>query len=334
MSTADMKDAVDKCLGRDEGWLEFYNDSLESYQPVDPSTDDEDKNLDISLAEARFGEAMWFQDYVRAAKVLEAGLEDTFTYSRPTGAWHALWLGYCYELLGDTQRAKHMYARAHGANRNIPRHSAWPAQKDSPEFSVQAKGIADYLCSSQEGHVVLPAGFDTELTALQGNSDHKRVEAAIDSLGRFLGLDSIRPDNELNTGPDVLWSLDRSLALCIEAKTDKTERSIYSKQDIGQLRDHVQWTKDNTTAATIIPTFVGPLVAAGSDANPDSSIFVVELSQFAELGERLRSALIDICNTSVPAKVTELTHHTLIDRKLTFTQIVEGLGKKRLVDIN
>jgi hypothetical protein len=86
---------------------------------------------------------------------------------------------------------------------------------------------------------------------LDGSGSVPQVEAAIASLGAYLGLQSRRPDHEVRSGPDVLWHLPGGPALSIEAKTDKGEKSVYSKDDLGQLRDHRQWVTEQIGADEI-----------------------------------------------------------------------------------
>jgi hypothetical protein len=66
-----------------------------------PSAEDAADALRITKAELEFGHAFWQRDYEAAAKALDKDIDLTFESSRPTGAWHSLWIGYCYEILGD-----------------------------------------------------------------------------------------------------------------------------------------------------------------------------------------------------------------------------------------
>ena len=151
----------------------------------------------------RFGK----RDYVRAAAALERDLEATLAASRSTGAWHALWLGACYELHGDAERACDYYDRAHGANKEIPPCDMTVAADDAEQVSSQVLAIAEFLRRGVRADLIFPPRFDVELAALDGEGSVPQVERAIEMLGSYMGLDASRPDNELGTGPDVLWAM-------------------------------------------------------------------------------------------------------------------------------
>jgi tetratricopeptide (TPR) repeat protein len=283
----DLGETAKQCLARDEGWIAYYQTNIEAIQAQSAPVEDLDRVLVMSRAEVSFGHAFWERDLEGAAKVLEARLESTFEASRPTGAWHALWLGYCYDLLGDHDRARLLYARAHGAERNIPAFDRRLVPDEVEGVPPQVLAVADLLRTANSAHLQLPRHFDRDLAALDGLGEVSRIEGALESLGTFLGLRTSRPDSELGTGPDVVWSVEVGPALSIEAKTAKGTQAMYSKRDLGQVRDHRQWVVDELNPDGVFSTFVGPVVPAASDANPDPDITVVELAEFHGLGERL-----------------------------------------------
>ena len=62
-------------------------------------------------------------------------------------------------------------------------------------------------------------------------SNTKPAEEALKQFGLLLGLEASRPDNESNSGPDVLWIGEGDIQLAsFELKTDKGTDE-YSKND-------------------------------------------------------------------------------------------------------
>ncbi|WP_419595489.1 hypothetical protein, partial [Thiolapillus sp.] len=118
-SIQDLLSAAEQCLTRDDGWIAAYNDYLTDAEP-------ENADVDIELltrlakSEAEYGRLMWCREYEEAAKVLRATLDDAFAFSAGTGAWHCLWLGAAYQMMGDGGSAREMFLRAHATQRNIP----------------------------------------------------------------------------------------------------------------------------------------------------------------------------------------------------------------------
>ena len=71
-------------------------------------------------------------------------------------------------------------------------------------------------------------------------------EEATRAIGELLGLLATRPDNDVGTGPDVLW-IEESTSTCIafELKTGKDDPATYWKKDIAQGHDHLSWMTAN-----------------------------------------------------------------------------------------
>lgn len=333
LALGDFADTADQCLNRDEGWISYYQTNMEALHPEPVPFEDLDQALEMSRAEVEFGQAFWERNFQYAAKVLETRLEATLNVSRATGAWHAFWLGYCYDLLGDSDRARHLYDRAHGSHKSLPPFERWFEAEEAGALPPQVLNVAAMLRSGNTAHLHLPRHLDMDLAALDGHGEVSHIEAALESLGAFLGLQASRPDNELGTGPDVVWSIDGSPALSIEAKTAKGSQATYSKRDLGQVRDHRQWVRDKLSIEHVFSTFIGPLVPPAGNSNPDPDIMVIELAQFQALGERLSAALRDICANGLPITATAVVHRIFHERDLLWPDLFDGLTKHTLQNV-
>jgi tetratricopeptide (TPR) repeat protein len=325
--------ALEQSLDRDEGWLGYYEQAMSDIQTESPDySRDTDDALRMSEAESKFGHAFWERNYTAAAAALECDLEWTLTTSRATGAWHLLWLGVCYDALGNTERAQELFHRANGASREIPPFDVDEVDEDNIQSS-QVTAIATFLRRGVRADLALPSRFDVELAPLDGNGTVSQTERALELLGFYLGFETTRPDNELGTGPDVLWLAPDGSALTIEAKTDKGQNSVYTKNDLGQLRDHLRWAQEQLGVAEIRSVFVGPLLPPSRESNPDPDMFVIELAAFCSLRDRLRAALADICGSATPVTVAERTHQVLQERNLLWPTFYEELPRRRLADL-
>ena len=78
--TGDLKSIASACLSRDPEWVKAYNKNMRDSPSDGPSTD-QDEALDISLAEARFGKALWNRNYQGAADALNGVLKEAFEFS-------------------------------------------------------------------------------------------------------------------------------------------------------------------------------------------------------------------------------------------------------------
>ena len=329
----DLVDAAQQCLSRDEDWTTYYQRSMDDLEAKAEAAIDAAEVLRITKAELDFGHALWARDYVEAAKVLNRELEATFVASRAMGGWHALWLGYCYELMGDAARAHELYERAHRAERNIPPLAVRVEVQEHERYSAQVLAVTELLLRGGQVQSELPPHFDTDLSALDGTGTVPQTEAALEALGIYLGLEARRPDNEVGTGPDVLWTVPGGPALSVEAKTAKEEQTVYRKKELGQLRDHRQWVRDELGAIDVYSAFVGAVAPASADSNPDPDMVVVELGELRALRDRLRAALLDVCSTAVPLTTAMTVREVFHQRGLIWPAVYEQLPKHILQDI-
>jgi hypothetical protein len=325
---------ADQCLRRDPGWCAFYQNSMGEAETATDGENVDEGALNLARVEVAFGNAFWSREYDEAAHALNRELEKTFRISGNAGAWHALWLGYCYELLGDSTQAQVMYRQARGATKNIPPPDVQIEAAEGQEFPAQVVEVARYLYNGSNVDRAGFRNFASDLTALDGTGTPAQTEEAVRKLGEYLGLESSRPDNEVGTGPDVLWDTPGGPAFNQELKTEKDAASKYRKKDVGQLYDHIQWVRENSPSARILSTFVGPVVSATNDANPGPDVTVIELSEYSALAERLRVALEDICARALPVTLSQTIYEVFKERNLLWPGLYDQMRKHVLREIS
>ena len=332
LDAGELRSAADACLSRSPGWVQFYTNNMRDLSPESDSTT-QDEALDVALAEARFGQALWERNFAGAAGVLNAVIDDAFDFSRYSGAWLSMWLGYALEMGGDAENASHFYRKSYANQSNMPRPRFLSAEAlaSVPE---QVTRVAVQMRVGLQGSALVqtPKTLVQDLTPLNGNGSSAQVEQAIRCLGQYLGLKSSRPDKEFGTGPDVLWIGNDRYAVCIEVKTNKQE-TAYRKADVGQLHNHVQWVKDNHEVSEIIPVFVGPLLSASKEASPSLGMRVIELRQLDEIGQRLIAALQDVTQTALPLRLEHDLNEVMKNRSLVYPYVFSNLDASILRDI-
>ncbi|MEC4987352.1 MAG: DEAD/DEAH box helicase family protein [Oscillatoria sp. PMC 1068.18] len=333
-SLKDLIDSASQCLDRDEKWVNYHQRNISTNMDKQDTNIDEDA-LKIAEVEVKFINAFWKRDYEQAAKVLHDSLVETFELSSHTGAWHHLWLGYCYEQINDIEKAYESYRDAHNTVPNIPPPlpSHYYSESDL-SLPTQVLEVSRYLDTrSTQINKQIPKNFDTNLAVLNGTGTSGQTEETLRYLGQYLGFSSSRPDKEYGTGSDVLWISENKEALCLEVKTDKKDDSKYKKEDIGQLRDHIQWVKNKYKFKIIYPAFVGLLIPPSSSANPDAEIQVIQLEEFYKIAERLRAALNDILNKSIPSNLPQNIFEIFEERNLLWGDLYRKIQKTTLVEL-
>jgi tetratricopeptide (TPR) repeat protein len=323
-SIEDLVAGMNQCLDRDGGWLNAYNNFIQNEQPQE-SQEDTEKLTELAKAESNFACNIWHRKYDEAAKFFRQSLEDAFDISGSTGAWHSLWLGRAFELMGDHKSARELFVRAHAMQINIP---AYPSESDTKTVATipaQVVEVDRQFRIDPDGTINPPSRLNQDLTYLNGSGSAAQIEESLRALGQYLGLNASRPEKEFATGPDVLWEMEGLPSLCIEAKTGKAPGSLYKKDEIGQLNDHVQWVKNKTGVMNIIPVFVGPVSGATKAANPPPDFRVIALEQFYLLAERLTHALSDVAKNSLPLTLRTTVMDFFRERSLLWPQCFDTL---------
>ena len=122
-------------------------------------------------------------------------MDDAFDFSQYTGAWLSLWLGFALEMANDNSDAHYFYRQANSVVSNIPGLPPAAAHHNSA-IPSQVVRMCQHM---QIGHsdsisVGSPKNIANDLTALRGSGSSAQTEEALRCLGRYLGLDSSRPD--------------------------------------------------------------------------------------------------------------------------------------------
>jgi hypothetical protein len=329
-SVADVPEMIKNCLSRERGWIETYerfmDEAAHEEAIPEPGTVSE-----LALAEAKYAYDLWHRDYTSAASHLQKILDESGRFSVSTACWHKLWLAFALECGGDAETANTLYQQAHNGLKNIPALRTEAATESLPPQVTAAARQFELV----GGRVRVPTTFDRDLFYLNGTGTVKQTEEALRCLGQYLGFDSTRPDNEHDTGPDVLWVFPDKTGLCMDAKTEKGKETTpsYRKDDLGQLSDHVQWVRDNAEIEKIIPAFVGPEVSASGSANPPPKVKVAALEKFHAIGEILKTVYRDVAANALPLTVGPTVEEHFSKRGLLWPQLESALGLVELREL-
>ena len=301
---ADAVEVVDRVLQRDESWLEYYQQEVK-FAELDREQLQRHENAEphlrtAALSEAKYAAAMWNNDPARARRELEKTADETAKHDTPLGGWHALWLGAAYYLEGDAEASAIAYANARRRLGNeilLPPSKARNGKKaQDPDLNTFGAALRDLL-SYTHGNK-----FQEELEKVRssllsiGNGNPGQAEAGVRLLGELLGFDSTRPDNDEGTGPDVLWRDPSSMQMTgFELKTDKVKPATYSKKEISQGHDHLQWMAQNYPEYEALGLlYVGPEGTASGKATPSRKMALSRTQTMLSLANKLIGLLEDL----------------------------------------
>lgn len=324
------EDVLNDLLAGGKEWDEFYSENIGKFASK-PAKSPPDWLTGAIQTERAAHHAMWQGDYATAAALYAKGAQATEANDPDLAAWNRHFEGFCFERSGRPELAEAAYVSAAARRVSLGRPKQIGAAKPrilAGAAGTQAARIAQ-LCNKKAAQTLARA------QALPGElvfgSSSGRIEQAVLDLGKLLGLDSSRPDAELNTGPDILWlSEDEAVGHAFEAKTDKLATSQYNKSEVGQAHDHRQWIKNNHRKRTVGLSWLGRTLPVSPDSSPDEDLTVFELGSIANLAARVRQLYEAMLVEAVDADAVQawLTHSGLV-----FPACVHALPMRRAVDL-
>jgi hypothetical protein len=250
-----LPELVAQVINRDTGWLRYYADSISglnvSEEDRSRSKETDEMILAASLAEAEFVAKMWDGDYAGAREVLGPISDQIVSADRKLGGWYNINLGHTYELEGDSEAAAKQYSQARSRLLVVlalpnpeTKASIARGQEVINEVHERLLFIFNNDVKVQNDRI---AQYDRLIKRLEDNNSSASVhEEAVRALGEILGFEASRPEQEVGTGPDVVWKSNaKKQVLSFELKTKKKAANKINKDDIGQGHDHIQWVADN-----------------------------------------------------------------------------------------
>lgn len=285
---ASYSELIEAVLSGDPNWDETYNHYIDEHKSSDQPNPDEGLASLIGDESAAFSK-LWSGDGVQASSGYATVAAESETIDQFLSAWHRHWQG-CSELhQQDRSGAYFSFMKAAATRIELGR----PSDQVLP--LLQPKGNHGVSSQSQKMHELRntnKSGFSKRLKKvaedLKYEASVNRVEEAVAELGRLLGLDSRRPDSEIGKGPDVMWSSGEGLITCgFELKTDKDKDSIYTKDEIGQCYNHLQWVRLQAGEASKV-AIVGRALDVSAKADPDPALEIIPLDFFVDVLSRLK----------------------------------------------
>jgi len=302
---AEIASLVSQVLARDPSWLTFYRETVDglevSNEALEKVKGRESQLSKSAEAECKFMTRLWQGDPEGARRVLLDVLDDTALADAKLAGWYSIWLGASYEADGDAETAIAHYKKARARLShylNVPHKNAFEvATETSNAKSTLQKTVLAVNHHGPQALGDLVSKLKAQASLLESSSASSTAkEEAVRLYGELLGYGASRPDNEVGHGPDVVWKDDETNTLiAFELKTEKNSPAEYSKAEVGQAHNHVQWIKDNESESTSGGLLIiGPAGVCKSEASPSDEIFLVETSVLAAKMRALATKIDDV----------------------------------------
>lgn len=291
----DICSTVEQVLRRDEKWTQIYRAEIQD-KDLDPAErqraqDIEEKMIEAAKAEVRFGELIWQGDVNGARRALEDAVANVARGDGRLAGWFNVWIGYCFDLVGETASARDEYQRA---RQRISMQA--PLPRGQIDGGAKGPGYAlDTAFQSKMETVLMgsPDSFNRHLRDFarakeplgrQGASAFE-LEEAVRSLGEMMGYQATRPHNDEEGGPDVAWHdvADHKL-FGFELKTDKKDDAVYNVGEVGRALNYAQWLEQHHKGDQYLGLiFVGPRCSMSKKAAPTADMYLVDRSAISAL---------------------------------------------------
>jgi replicative superfamily II helicase len=281
---AALLDVINKCLRRDAGWKEYYEQEMTTLPPVT----DTSAALKIFSAEARAEKKYQDQDYDTAAGIMQEVVDRLAETDQEKGWYLQEMARYIYPR--SKARSNELQVVAHRLNRFLfkPR-EGMAFTKVETVGQRRAEKIIQRI-RTYDSFEVLSIAVDEVLSRLVFGIDADIFEKSFDELGRLLGFESQRPDKEMKEGPDNLWGMRENQYLLAECKNERLETrpNIY-RAETGQMNNSIAWFRNNYHGANVKHIMIHPANRLDRGADFNEPVEIMRNRELSALKQNVRS---------------------------------------------
>ena len=226
-------------LNRDEGWKEFYKEQMNE------ATYEDDYNQ--SLIDRYIKERKVYQLFKRgkieeSLSILQEFIDEFPDNNYERGYYLQIMAKFTYNL--SKRESIKLQTSAHSNNNNL---LAYPNSINkrkinlSGSFPQRLSNIMREIETFNDSDELTL--FINELHyKLSFNNEAEDFEKTIDTVGKLLGFETQRPDNDFKEGPDNLWAVGNNEHFIIECKNEVSPSRDYAyKTEIGQMSNSIGW---------------------------------------------------------------------------------------------
>ena len=242
-----------QCLGREEGWKEFY---VQEMAKVRPGTAN-DQVLKLFAVELKAETSFMSGDYGSATQELQKLLDSGLVQADDKGWYLQEMARYNYAV--NRTESHRLQIAAHKNNRLLlkPATGVTVAQ-----LTIQSQGRVERISAWVAAHgsyTELDVSISDILGRLVFGVKADKFEAALQELSRTLGFAGERPDKEWKEGPDNLWALDATQYLLWECKNEvDLDRAEINKREAEQMNRSAAWFEKHYQGMAVKRVIVHP----------------------------------------------------------------------------
>jgi len=248
------------------------------------------------VSEVHFSRAMWSEDFSGAYRIAHEIADGAADPGYRAWWWYqaSRAAGYHQDHTGESDCLRR--ASACGINSGWIRRIANRRGRGRPQ-TVDDCPNSEGVWNEMERLGWAGPKFRQEIGAMVGlseQSEHTQFHMGLERLGRCLGAQPTRPEEQ--GAPDVVWSFEADIHVVFEAKSEKSADGVLSKDDVLQTKGHVDWVKSKLASdpqsARILPVIVSPTSNLHDAAKPHTDgIFWIHHKEIGELARTTAEVL-------------------------------------------
>lgn len=276
---ADLRDAIDQCLGRSPGWIAASRSVLAAvrYEPAKITAAATAGREAFGLAAGR--------EYRAAVGALQPALDEA---ADDTQRGYLLQQAAAYQHHVDPAGAQNAQLVANRLNRNLlrPIDGITYERLTAPRLE-QAAAASSWLQNKHATANDLLLGIAALRADLALGPRTEAFEQAWSDLAWHLGLAGQTPERDTGRGPDGLWALTGRLFVVVEAKSKAADNHPVYKRDAEQLSNSMDWFRAEYPGMDATPLLIHPRSRFDKAAAVPTGCRVVTTEKLAALRDAL-----------------------------------------------
>ena len=279
-----LQDLLNKCIGRDESWKEFYTEQMDKVEPCQGNG----KILSLFKLELEAETLATKGEFDAAVNVMQTIIDGHALTNADKGWYLQEMARYKYQL--SNFEANKLQVEAHGMNQYLMRpHTGMVFRPLLVISQARMASIIGWI-RKHANFEELSLHVDEIFADLRFGVKADSFEQAFADLGEALGFSSERPDKTWKEGPDNLWCVRDGEYLLVECKNEVLlSRPTITKSETGQMNNYCAWFGNKYKGAKVTRIIIIPQakVAKGTGFNED--VFVMREKHLKRLTTNCRA---------------------------------------------
>jgi replicative superfamily II helicase len=274
---------INQCLHRDEGWKNYYVREMNTISTSGNAI----SILGMLQKEKEAMEALVKMNYQKANDILQNIVDSTVDDNEK--GWYIQLMAYVsYFGSKDTSNKIQLSAFQHNSELLKPREGV--VYKRTGEFNqTRIANMYEYIRKHGDISKFIEKVYSI-IDDLTFGVDSDVFETAVFDLGLMLGFECQRPDKQYRVGPDVLWCVDKGCYILFECKNEvKETRKTISKQEAGQVDQHLEWFEAEYKDASKNMILVISTKELSHDAYLKDDVRIMRKSKLNELKKNIKA---------------------------------------------